>query len=80
VSLENQSKVEQLVALHEWLNDACSRGAVPVLTGKNGDMDTIGSAIALSSINSNMMAGGLHLRITFRTCCQKGGKQITSTI
>jgi nanoRNase/pAp phosphatase (c-di-AMP/oligoRNAs hydrolase) len=61
VSLENQSKVEQLVALHEWLNDACSRGAVPVLTGKNGDMDTIGSAIALSSINSSMMAGGLHL-------------------
>ena len=61
MSLENQSKVEQLVALHEWLNDACSRGAVPVLTGKNGDMDTIGSAIALSSINSSMMAGGLHL-------------------
>ncbi len=61
MSEDSQTKAAQLVALHEWLNDACSRGAVPVLTGKNGDMDTIGSAIALSSIDSNMMAGGLHL-------------------
>ena len=61
MSEEIQSKAEQLDALHTWLNDACSRGTVPILTGKNGDMDTIGSAIALSSINSNMMAGGLHL-------------------
>lgn len=61
MSQDSQSKAAQLVALHQWINEACSRGAVVVLTGKNGDMDTIGSAIALSSINSKMMAGGLHL-------------------
>ena len=33
------------VALHNWINNACSKGAVPVVTGLNGDMDTVGSAI-----------------------------------
>ncbi|MBT60335.1 MAG: hypothetical protein CMA63_02130 [Euryarchaeota archaeon] len=52
---------EQLEALHQWLSSACSKGAVPVITGKNGDMDTVGSAIALASSHPNMMACGLHL-------------------
>ena len=50
-----------LVAFHEWVRDACLRGAVPIVTGKNGDMDTIGSAVALSASHSNLMACGLHL-------------------
>ena len=47
--------------LKNWLDDACSRGAVAVITGMNGDMDTIGSAISLASSHSNMMACGVHL-------------------
>ena len=50
-----------LHAFHEWLSAACERGPVPVLTGKNGDMDTVGSAIALASSHPNLMACGVHL-------------------
>ena len=38
-------KLDKLAA---WIERAAENGAVPVLTG-NGDMDTIGSAIALAS-------------------------------
>ena len=47
--------------MKQWLDSAIERGAVPVLTGSNGDMDTIGSAIALSSIHPSLLACGLHL-------------------
>ncbi|MDA8567974.1 DHHA1 domain-containing protein [Euryarchaeota archaeon] len=50
-----------LESFHDWLMDACSIGAVPIVTGKNGDMDTIGSAVALSAAHPNLMACGLHL-------------------
>ena len=52
---------KDLHAFHEWLSAACERGPVPVLTGKNGDMDTVGSAIALASSQPNLMACGVHL-------------------
>lgn len=55
---EQQSDLE---SFHDWLLNACSRGAVPIVAGKNGDMDTIGSAVALSSAHPNLMACGLHL-------------------
>ncbi len=58
--------VDQLKA---WIDGAVSRGAVPVLTGRNGDMDTIGSAIALASSHPSLMACGLHLgRLASRLC------------
>ena len=47
--------------LATWIAKASESGAVPVLTGRNGDMDTIGSAIALASSNPNLMACGLHI-------------------
>ena len=47
--------------MKQWLDSAIERGAVPVLTGSKGDMDTIGSAIALSSIHPSLLACGLHL-------------------
>lgn len=50
-----------LSSLHQWLRDATARGPVAVVTGKNGDMDTVGSAIALSSTHPNFMACGVHL-------------------
>ena len=50
-----------LQRLHEWLFSAVSKGPVAVITGKNGDMDTVGSAVALAASHPNMMACGLHL-------------------
>ncbi len=66
-SFVNQQDV--LKILHDWITETCSSGAVPVLTGMNGDMDTVGSAISLAASNANMMACGLHLgRISKRVC------------
>ena len=59
--------------LRDWIEEAVSRGAVPVLTGRNGDMDTIGSAIALASSNPSLLACGLHLgRLATRLCEETG--------
>ena len=57
--------------LAEWISSATKRGAVPVLTGRNGDMDTIGSAIALASSNPRMLACGLHLSRLSRRMCEQ---------
>ena len=57
--------------LAAWITDAAAKGAVPVVTGRNGDMDTIGSAIALSSTHPNLMACGLHLgKLANRLCTE----------
>ena len=57
--------------LANWISNATSNGAVPVLAGRNGDMDTIGSAIALASSNPNLMACGLHLgKLANRLCSE----------
>jgi len=57
--------------LAAWIARAAESGAVPVLTGKNGDMDTIGSAIALASSNPNLMACGLHIgKLAKRLCSE----------
>lgn len=60
-----------MAKLDAWIDKYCSNGAVPVLTGMNGDMDTVGSAIALSSCNSNMMACGLHLGRVAKKVCEE---------
>ena len=57
--------------LHTWIENACSNGAVPVITGMNGDMDTVGSAISLAASNPNMMACGLHLGRVSKRICQE---------
>ena len=55
--------------LASWIAKATTNGAVPVVTGRNGDMDTIGSAIALASSHPNLMACGLHLgKLANRLC------------
>ncbi len=57
--------------LASWITKATSRGAVPVITGRNGDMDTVGSAIALASSHPNLMACGLHLgKLANRLCTE----------
>ena len=50
--------------MHENLSARISKaekGLVPVLTHRNGDMDTVGSAIALASTSPRLMACGKHL-------------------
>ena len=58
-----------LEELANWIAEATSRGAVPVLAGRNGDMDTIGSAIALAASNQGLLACGKHVgRLANRLC------------
>ena len=59
----------KLENLADWIAEATSRGAVPVLAGRNGDMDTIGSAIALAASNPGLLACGRHVgRLASRLC------------
>lgn len=51
----------QLQNLADWMDAATNEGAIAVLAHKNGDMDTIGSAIALASSSNSAMACGIHL-------------------
>ena len=69
--MSSQDKSVELQTFDKWLKDACNNGAVPVVTGKNGDMDTIGSAVALSAAHPNMMACGLHLGRVSKKVCQE---------
>jgi len=58
-----------LEELANWIAEATSRGAVPVLAGRNGDMDTIGSAIALAASSEGLLACGKHVgRLANRLC------------
>ena len=50
-----------LLALESWIQSHVNNGAIAVVCGKNGDMDTIGSSISLASIHPNLMACGLHM-------------------
>ncbi len=54
-------ETSDLERLHRWLSDAVSKGPVAVITGRNGDMDTVGSAVGLAASHPHMMACGLHL-------------------
>ena len=56
-----EKREEDLGSFHSWLMNAVQKGPVAVVTGKNGDMDTVGSAIALASSHPRLMACGLHL-------------------
>ncbi len=61
MSRTDERRVEDLDSFHAWLMAAVKRGPVAVITGKNGDMDTVGSAVALASSHPHLMACGLHL-------------------
>ena len=71
MSHEDTEVTRQLAELDDWITEACESGAVPVLTGMNGDMDTVGSAIALAASNANMMACGLHVGRVSKKVCQE---------
>ena len=58
---KDASMLGELIQLNAWLSKHVASGPVAVITGKNGDMDTVGSAIALASSHPNLMACGLHI-------------------
>ena len=48
--------------LNDWIEDKISRGVIPIITHRNGDMDTIASACALStSLGMNSRPMGIHV-------------------
>ena len=48
--------------LNDWIDDKISQGVVPVITHRNGDMDTVASACALStSLGTNSRPMGIHV-------------------
>lgn len=60
--------------LNLWISDAIKRGAIAVITHRNGDMDTVGSACALANIiGPNARACGIHLSTMARTMVSKTG-------
>lgn len=60
--------------LNLWIGESIKRGAVAVLTHRNGDMDTVGSACALANIiGPKARACGVHLSTMARTMVAKTG-------
>ena len=60
--------------LNHWIGESIKRGAIAVLTHRNGDMDTVGSACALANIiGPNARACGIHLSTMARTMIAKTG-------
>ena len=48
--------------LNDWIEDKIATGVIPVITHRNGDMDTVASACALSSsLGTNSRSMGIHL-------------------
>jgi len=65
------ARAADIAAFDSWLSLALESGAVAVVTHRNGDMDTVGSACALASmIGSRARACGVHLSTIARTSQQ----------
>ena len=57
-----QTRVDDMERLNQWIGSSIKRGAIAVLTHRNGDMDTVGSACALANIiGPSARACGIHL-------------------
>ena len=68
----SQTRVDDMERLNQWIGAAIKRGAVAVLTHRNGDMDTVGSACALANIiGPNARACGIHLSTMARAMIGK---------
>ena len=69
-----KSRVEEMEQLNHWIGESIKRGAIAVVTHRNGDMDTVGSACALANIiGPNARACGVHLSTMARTMVAKTG-------
>ena len=48
--------------LNDWIEDKIATGVIPIITHRNGDMDTVASACALSSsLGTNARSMGIHV-------------------
>lgn len=47
--------------LQSWISSAAKSGAIPIVCGRNGDVDTVASGIALAATRPEMAACGVHL-------------------
>ena len=70
----DKSRVNDMERLNQWIGGAIKRGAVAVLTHRNGDMDTVGSACALANIiGPSARACGTHLSTMAKTMVAETG-------
>ena len=59
---QSEAHNEDLERLNKWVGSCLKRGAIAILTHRNGDMDTVGSACALANIiGPSARACGIHL-------------------
>ena len=66
------TRIEDMERLNQWIGSAIKRGAIAVLTHRNGDMDTVGSACALANIiGPPARACGIHLSTMARAMTGK---------
>ncbi len=69
-----QSRVDDLESFNRWISEAIKRGAIAIVTHRNGDMDTIGSACALANvIGHSARACGIHMSSIARAMLKKTG-------
>ena len=67
-------RAADLSALNVWIGRAMQRGAIAIVTHRNGDMDTVGSACALARIlGPRARACGLHLSTIARALVDRTG-------
>jgi nanoRNase/pAp phosphatase (c-di-AMP/oligoRNAs hydrolase) len=63
-----------LTQLHQWVRQKSNDGAIAVVSHKNGDMDTIGSAVCLASlIGPGAKACGIHVSKVAKRVLEKVG-------
>lgn len=64
-----------LTQLHQWVNHKSKEGAIAIVSHKNGDMDTIGSAVCLASlIGPGAKACGVYVsKVAKRVLADVGG-------
>ncbi|MCH2358553.1 MAG: DHH family phosphoesterase [Candidatus Poseidoniales archaeon] len=68
----------ELDRLHDWIERSCVVGALAVVTHRNGDMDTVGSACALASaLGPLARACGVHLSALARAVTNRSRADFT---
>ena len=67
-----QSHADDLESLNTWISSAIKRGAIAIVTHRNGDMDTVGSACSMAKvIGPAARACGIHLSTIARAMVKK---------
>lgn len=68
----SRTRDEDMRLMNQWVGASIQRGAIAVLTHRNGDMDTVGSACALARIiGPSSRACGIHLSTIAREMVKK---------